>query len=147
MRSITFLSVNYMITYARLSCVLLLTMEGDAILKLFYMVIPHWISIGTSVYSKQCTLISNRVIDFDTAAQNWNWMFTNMTPPLTMHLLLPPLWNAFAVLLCGKCIIWGGGFNISCGKINILCGYINMWYGYFNIWCSSVNIRCDDVNI
>ena len=93
MRSITFLSVNYMITYARLSCVLLLTMEGDAILKLFYMAIPHWISIGTSVYSKQCTLISNRVIDFDTAAQNWNWMFTNMTPPppLTMHLLLPPL--------------------------------------------------------
>ena len=36
------------------------------------------------------------------------------------------VWNAFAVLLCGKCIIWGGDFNISCGKINILCGYINM---------------------
>ena len=36
------------------------------------------------------------------------------------------LWNAFAVLLCGTCIIWGGDFNISCGKINILCGYINM---------------------
>ena len=57
------------------------------------------------------------------------------------------VWNAFAVLLCGKCIIWGGDFNISCGKINILCGYFNMWYGYFNIWCSYVNIRCNDVNI
>ena len=58
-----------------------------------------------------------------------------------------PVWNAFAVLLCGKCIIWGGDFNISCGKINILIGYFNMWYGYFNIWLSYVNIRCDDVNI
>ena len=36
------------------------------------------------------------------------------------------VWNAFAVLLCGKCIIWGGDFNISCGKINILIGYFNM---------------------
>ena len=36
------------------------------------------------------------------------------------------LWNAFTVLLCGKCIIWGGDFNISCDKINILCGHFNM---------------------
>ena len=46
----------------------------------------------------------------------------------TTYLIIyhPRLWNAFAVLLCGKCIIWGGDFNISCGKINILCGYFNM---------------------
>ena len=55
-----------------------------------------------------------------------------LTFPVAMPLVITSnkfvfiIWNAFAVLLCGKCIIWGGDFNISCGKINILIGYFNM---------------------
>ena len=38
------------------------------------------LNFDRNLYSKKCTLISNRVIYFDTAAQNWNSMFTKMTP-------------------------------------------------------------------